>query len=58
MNAETAVAVIASLDRAERMLSEIRVHQHEEHGINTIARQRALLDEARSLVEQAATRPD
>jgi len=53
MNAETAVAVIASLDRAERMLSEIRVHQHEEHGINTIARQRALLDEARSLVEQA-----
>jgi hypothetical protein len=53
MDAETAVAVIASLDRAERVLSEIRVHQHDEHGANTIAHQRALLDEARGLLTRA-----
>ena len=53
MNTETAVAVIASLDEAERVLSEIRVHQHDEHGTNSIAHQRVLLHEARVLVEHA-----
>ena len=53
MNTETAVAVIASLDEAERVLSEIRVHQHDEHGTNSIAHQRARLYEARALVENA-----
>lgn len=53
MDTETAVTVIASLDRAERVLSEIRVHQHDEHGFNSIARQRALLDEARGLLDLA-----
>ena len=53
MDAETAVTVIDSLDRAERVLSEIRVHQHDEHGANTIAHQRALLNEARCLLDQA-----
>jgi len=53
MDAETAASVIVSLDRAERVLSEIRVHQHDEHGFNSIARQRALLDEARSLLDRA-----
>ena len=53
MDTETAVAVIASLDQAERMLSEIRVHQHDEHGGNSIARQRAVLHEARTLLDRA-----
>lgn len=53
MDAETAVTVIASLDRAERVLSEIRVHQHDEHGFNNIAHQRALLNEARGLLDRA-----
>ncbi len=53
MDAETAVSVIASLDQAERVLSEIRVHQHDEHGNNTIAHQRARLHEARTLIDQA-----
>ncbi|WP_158284205.1 hypothetical protein [Azospirillum sp. TSO22-1] len=53
MDTETAVTVIASLDRAEHVLSEIRVHQHDEHGWNSIARQRALLDEARCLLDRA-----
>ena len=53
MDAETAVTVIASLDRAERVLSEIRVHRHDEHGFNSIAHQRALLDEARCLLDRA-----
>ena len=53
MDVETATAVIASLDQAERVLSEIRVHQHDEHGGNSIAHQRAMLHEARTLLDRA-----
>ena len=53
MDAEIAVAVISSLDEAERVLAEIRVHQHDEHGGNSIAHQRAMLHEARTLLDRA-----
>lgn len=53
MDAETVVAVMASLDEAERMLAEIRVHQHDERTANSFAHQRARLNEAHILIDRA-----
>ncbi|MGF7175743.1 hypothetical protein [Azospirillum doebereinerae] len=52
MDADTAWAIMSSLDEAEALLS--RVHLRDgQAGANALARNRSLLDEARRRLDQA-----
>jgi hypothetical protein len=53
MDADRALAIIASLDRAERTLNDIRIYRHGGRQRDDIARHRATLSEVRRQLETA-----
>ncbi|WP_448192219.1 hypothetical protein [Azospirillum sp. sgz301742] len=53
MDADKALAIISSLDHAERMLSEIRIYRHNGRQREDIACHRATLNEVRRQLDAA-----
>ena len=53
MDIETAVSVLNTLDEAERILGEIRLHNGQGASREFLSRNRELLDEARRRLENA-----